>query len=135
MEKQTWVAGVDGCRAGWFVMLHAPETGAVRCRRVEGVEALFALPEAPAVIGIDVIIGLPDTPRSGGRVRLLAANGFPDVDAAVAQYAESGVASDDVLDAHAACWTARRIHHGTAERLPPGDPPRNARGLRMEIWR
>jgi hypothetical protein len=42
-----------------------------------------------------------------------------------------------VLDAHAACWTARRLHDGRAERCPPRseDAPRTTRGLRMEIWR
>ncbi|MCH7836974.1 MAG: DUF429 domain-containing protein [Chloroflexi bacterium] len=39
---------------------------------------------------------------------------------------------DDFLDACAAAWTAGRVAHGTAERLP-SDPPRDSRGLRMEI--
>ncbi len=46
----------------------------------------------------------------------------------------SGAATDDVLDALVACWTARRIHAGTAIRLPPTAPV-DARGLRMEPWR
>jgi predicted RNase H-like nuclease len=44
---------------------------------------------------------------------------------------------DDVLDAHAVCWTARRIANGAARRLPAANPeavPTNDRGLRMEIW-
>jgi predicted RNase H-like nuclease len=44
-----------------------------------------------------------------------------------------GVKEDDVLDACAAGWSARRIANGTAARVP--EPPRvDARGLRMEIW-
>ena len=39
---------------------------------------------------------------------------------------------DDVLDAFATLWTAERIALGTARTLPE-DPPRDARGLRMEI--
>lgn len=39
---------------------------------------------------------------------------------------------DDVLDALAIALTASRIADGTAERVP-ADPPRDARGLRMEI--
>ena len=40
---------------------------------------------------------------------------------------------DDLLDATVCSWTAARIVGGTARRLP-ADPPRDARGLRMEIW-
>jgi predicted RNase H-like nuclease len=39
---------------------------------------------------------------------------------------------DDLLDATVVAWTARRLAEGRAERLPP-DPPRDRRGLRMEI--
>ena len=42
-------------------------------------------------------------------------------------------AADDVLDAHAALWTARRVAAGDEERL--GDDERDRRGLRMEIVR
>jgi predicted RNase H-like nuclease len=43
------------------------------------------------------------------------------------------VALDDVNDAFAAIWTARRIAAGQAQRIP--DAPRyDARGLRMEMW-
>jgi predicted RNase H-like nuclease len=72
-----------------------------------------------------------------GRADLLAAHGFPDVQAAIQALSGNEVAPHDVLDAHAACWTARRLHDGTAERCPPPDEPapRNDRGLRMEIWR
>ncbi len=71
------------------------------------------------------------------RVDLLAAHGFPDVEAAVSTLSGGALGADDVLDAHAACWTARRILRGTAERCPPRDEPapRNDRHLRMEIWR
>jgi predicted RNase H-like nuclease len=40
---------------------------------------------------------------------------------------------DDVLDACAALWTARRIHAEKAERMP-GSPVHDARGLDMAIW-
>jgi predicted RNase H-like nuclease len=45
-----------------------------------------------------------------------------------------GATLDDVLDAAALAWSARRIADGTARRVPER-PPRDARGLRMEIWR
>jgi len=41
---------------------------------------------------------------------------------------------DDVIDAMAACWTAERVFHGQAQKLP-AVPPRDSRGLRMEIVR
>lgn len=40
---------------------------------------------------------------------------------------------DDVLDALAAAWTARRVVEGTAKRLPKS-PEKDAKGLRMEMW-
>ena len=46
-------------------------------------------------------------------------------------YAE--VKEDDLLDACAALWSARRIGAGVASRVPE-PPPADARGLRMEIW-
>jgi len=55
---------------------------------------------------------------------------FPDVARHLADR-PSGAAADDVLDAFAAAWTARRILGGRAERL--GDRARDARGLVMEI--
>jgi predicted RNase H-like nuclease len=45
-----------------------------------------------------------------------------------------GVAPDDVLDAMAACWTAERVLRGREIRVP-ARPPRDSRGLRMEIVR
>jgi predicted RNase H-like nuclease len=44
------------------------------------------------------------------------------------------VALDDVIDAYVLADAARRIQTGRASRLPPGAPPLDARGLRMEIW-
>lgn len=240
-SADAWVAGADGCRAGWVVVLHNGRTGAVQCRLVSGFEALLDLPEVPSYLGIDVIIGLPDAPRSGGRrcdqqarqllgwprsssvfsppaqatiecvtyedalatnrrvspdevgitkqafhlfpklravdahmtparqhrVRevhpelaffamngeaplrhskhdaagraerqaLLRTHGFANIEHAVTDHASRDVGPDDILDAHAACWSARRMASGNAVRLPEGTPPRNASGLRMEIWR
>ncbi|PEN12299.1 hypothetical protein CRI94_14810 [Longibacter salinarum] len=67
------------------------------------------------------------------RRRLLAENGFPDIDDALAQYATGEVGADDVLDAHAVCWSAARMANETASRIPEA-PATNERGLRMEIW-
>ena len=62
-----WVAGVDGCRKGWVVVLHDVEDDTVRCRVAPEFRDLLSLPEAPAIIAVDMIIGLPDLARRGGR--------------------------------------------------------------------
>jgi predicted RNase H-like nuclease len=238
-----WVAGADGFRDGWVVVLWQPATGTVRRRTVDTAEALFDLPEAPVMMGIDMVIGCPERAEPGGRacdraarrllghprgasvfsapavdtlradtyeealrrnraagpdapglskqafhllpklraladqmtpqrqawvrevhpelsfyamnddvpvkekkqekagrekrMRLLRENGFPGIKDTVATHATGAVGADDLIDAHAACWTARRIHEGTAERCPPQTEPapKSVQGLRMEIWR
>lgn len=238
-----WVAGADGFRDGWFVVLWRRGTGVLRRRIVDGVGALVQLPERPAVLGIDMIVGLPDRAEQGGRqcdrlarqllgqprgrsvfsppaydalgadtqaeasarnrathpdgrgvsiqtfhlfpkmrevaahvtpdrqswirevhpelafyamnddapvvarkhdadgrrqrTRLLVDNGFPDVDDVVERLAGGSLTADDILDAHAVCWSAQRIRDGRAQRLPPLDveAPQNERGRTMTIWR
>lgn len=233
-----WLAGVDGCPAGWIVVLRELLGGRTIHRCVPCFEAVLQLPEMPVVIAVDIPIGLLDEAVAGGRQcdrrarRLLkaprassvfsppvrpalpcttftsasAANRassegrigiskqcfglFPklrDVDAhmtpelqvrvrevhpeicfyemnerkamsrgkksrqgrsdreqlllqagfigvgdAMSTYPRSQVAVDDMLDAYAACWTAERIHRGTAVPLSE-KPPLDSRGLRMEI--
>jgi predicted RNase H-like nuclease len=51
-----------------------------------------------------------------------------------AQHGLSRVGLDDVLDACALAVVADRRRRGLARRLPACQPPRDARGLRMEIW-
>lgn len=63
------------------------------------------------------------------RLRLLAQHGI-HVAGALERH---GAAAGDLVDACAAMWSAARIAAGTAVRLPD-DPPRDARGLFMEIW-
>ena len=50
------------------------------------------------------------------------------------KYQKSQVASDDILDACAACWTAERCLQGQAICIPVV-PPTDSKGLRMEMWR
>lgn len=63
------------------------------------------------------------------RRRLLAGEGIeiPDVIAEV-----EGVSADDVADAAAAAWSARRFVAGAARSLP--DPPQERGGCRIGIW-
>jgi predicted RNase H-like nuclease len=66
------------------------------------------------------------------RKGLLAAAGFPLVALPPAAYRRADVGADDLIDACACAWSARRILEGLAVRFP-ADPPLDARGLRMAI--
>jgi predicted RNase H-like nuclease len=83
-----------------------------------------------AMAGRPALHGKKKASGRAERIASLEAAGFRNVGARVA-----GAASDDVLDAVAACWSAERVHLGSAARVPAGPPPVDARGLRMEIWR
>ncbi|MGX7703981.1 DUF429 domain-containing protein [Methylobacterium sp. Gmos1] len=65
----TWVAGVDGCPGGW-VAVFAPRDGdpdTIRARVLPSLEAVCDAPEAPAIVAVDIPIGLPDRVGPGGR--------------------------------------------------------------------
>jgi predicted RNase H-like nuclease len=64
---ETWVAGVDGCRASWIAAFVRPQSGEVRLRVVPRFAEVTGAPEAPAIIGIDIPIGLPEQAGRGGR--------------------------------------------------------------------
>ncbi len=64
---------------------------------------------------------------------LLQAAGYPDAIFCRAGWSAAAAGADDLVDAAAASWTAARIATGAAQRFP-ADPPRDKRGLRMEIW-
>jgi predicted RNase H-like nuclease len=65
-----------------------------------------------------------------GRAERLALQEFPDIDRHLGARRVARTKPDDVLDAFAAAWSARRQALGTAARLG-GDLDR--RGLRMEM--
>lgn len=67
------------------------------------------------------------------RLRLLQLEGFGSHILDLASF-DCDVATDDVLDSFACCFTAMRILEDTAVRIPV-DPPQDSEGLRMEIWR
>ena len=66
-----WVAGIDGCRAGWVVVLiEAPDTSPAQpldVRLCPTFEAVLSLQPTPTVMAIDMPIGLLETPQPGGR--------------------------------------------------------------------
>jgi predicted RNase H-like nuclease len=66
------------------------------------------------------------------RKSLLMQAGFPLGGLPPATYRRAEVGADDLIDACACAWSARRILEGRAVTFP-ADPPRDARGLRMAI--
>ena len=58
-----WVAGADGCRAGWFRAARETETGELAFHVVERGADLAALPPRPRILGIDIPIGLTEAGR------------------------------------------------------------------------
>ena len=63
-----WVAGVDGCKAGWVAVVLKPEASGLPEVRVHArfANLLDALPP-DAIVAVDMPIGLPDRVGPGGR--------------------------------------------------------------------
>ncbi|MBS0248953.1 MAG: DUF429 domain-containing protein [Proteobacteria bacterium] len=65
--SDVWLAGVDGCPAGWLVAFGRP-SGEVRAPRiVKSFADIVFSAEKPAIVAIDVPIGLPRQSPAGGR--------------------------------------------------------------------
>src|ERR671924_256736 len=63
----TWVAGADGCRAGWLVVFRSLDGPARRARIFPTLTSVFSAPERPKLVAVDIPIGLPALSRPGGR--------------------------------------------------------------------
>jgi predicted RNase H-like nuclease len=63
----TWVAGVDGCPAGWIVIIAETDLARVRYKVVDHISAVAGLSEDPKIVAIDIPIGLLDSAVPGGR--------------------------------------------------------------------
>jgi predicted RNase H-like nuclease len=61
-----WLCGVDGFRKKWRAVLGNSATGEARWMD-RPFDQILDLPEKPAIIAIDVPIGLPEVTRRGGR--------------------------------------------------------------------
>jgi predicted RNase H-like nuclease len=66
-ERENWLAGVDGCPSGWVVAFVRADLSEARLRLVPRFIEVTTAPEAPAVIAIDIPIGLPGRTGHGGR--------------------------------------------------------------------
>jgi predicted RNase H-like nuclease len=64
---ETWLAGIDGCPTGWIVAFARADLSEVRVRLMPRFIDAPAAPEAPAVVAIDIPIGLPERAGYGGR--------------------------------------------------------------------
>jgi predicted RNase H-like nuclease len=62
----TTVAGVDGCKGGWVVVLHGGN-GPPEWRVERHFRDVLALPERPSVIAVDIPIGLLEAAERRGR--------------------------------------------------------------------
>ena len=67
VAAETWIAGVDGCPAGWLVAFARAQGCEVHVRVVPRFAGVLAAPENAAVIAIDIPIGLPARAGRGGR--------------------------------------------------------------------
>jgi predicted RNase H-like nuclease len=65
--REIWLAGIDGCPSGWIVAFARADLSEVRLRLAPRFTDVPAAPEAPAVIAIDIPIGLPERAGHGGR--------------------------------------------------------------------
>lgn len=67
-DTSAWVAGVDGCRAGWEAVWHPLDAKQnARVAIFATFADVLAMPEKPTIIAIDIPIGLPDMTGPGGR--------------------------------------------------------------------
>lgn len=67
LSTETWLAGADGCPAGWVVAFVRPDLSAFRIRIIPRIADILTEPEQPAILAIDMPIGLPARAGPGGR--------------------------------------------------------------------
>ena len=65
--SRDWLAGVDGCPAGWVAAFVRSDREEVRLRVVPTFAAVLTAPERPEIVAIDIPIGLPERASHGGR--------------------------------------------------------------------
>lgn len=95
-----WVAGADGFKSQWCVVLQNLETGEFRARICPRFDALLSLAEEPQVVTVDIPIGLPEVTRPGGRAceqqaRRLLGNRASSVFSAVGRHALQATSRPD----------------------------------------
>jgi predicted RNase H-like nuclease len=66
-SDEIWLAGVDGCRAGWIVAFVRPGGDEAIVRVARHFAEVASAPENPRIIAVDMPIGLPERSGYGGR--------------------------------------------------------------------
>jgi predicted RNase H-like nuclease len=66
-DRDIWLAGADGCPGGWIVAFVRPDGNDARLRIVPRFADVLAAPERPAVVAVDMPVGLPERTGPGGR--------------------------------------------------------------------
>src|SRR5579883_1236087 len=69
-DRQTaarWLVGLDGCRTGWVAAFVRPSGELAHVRILPHFADVLAAPEAPAIVAVDMPIGLPDRIGPDGR--------------------------------------------------------------------
>ena len=67
-EGPIWVAGVDGCRAGWLCVMREPYGAAApKLILLTRFADILSFKARPSIIAVDMPIGLPDAIRGPGR--------------------------------------------------------------------
>ncbi|MDH3196491.1 MAG: DUF429 domain-containing protein [Hyphomicrobiales bacterium] len=62
-----WVAGVDGCKTGWFAVFYNQSIDKFAWDVFPAFLDIVSHELAPSIVGVDVPIGLLDTTQTGGR--------------------------------------------------------------------
>ena len=65
-KNDIWLAGLDGCRAGWIAVFIRPQGDDARVAVISNFSDVIAAP-MPTVIAVDMPIGLPERTGMGGR--------------------------------------------------------------------
>jgi predicted RNase H-like nuclease len=67
-DQDAWLAGVDGCAGGWIVAFVRPNGTEVRQRILTSFSEILTQPEMPAIVAVDMPIGLPEHSPPKGRL-------------------------------------------------------------------
>lgn len=67
VSENVWLAGVDGCPGGWVVAFVRPAGDEGRLAVFARFADVLTAPERPAIVAVDMPIGLPERAGAGGR--------------------------------------------------------------------
>ena len=67
VSENVWLAGVDGCPGGWIAAFVRPSGDEGRIAVFARFADVLAAPERPAIVAVDMPIGLPERAAAGGR--------------------------------------------------------------------